>query len=500
MIPFYVLSVLLIALPSTTTDAVPIVIANTPSSQTSTPTTVIANTPSSQTSTPTTVIAHTPSSQTSTPTVTLSPSPPPNLLPSPSPPKLSPSPPPMLSPSLPPPSLTNRSGSSKPSSMIIIVGTLGSVAFCSLVVGCFFRKRLRTVKERYHSKRQKKKVGNDMKKTVESLQFRLGTIETATNKFSDDNKLGEGGFGAVFKGTLGNGHEIAVKRLSKSSTQGVQEFQNEVVLVAKLQHRNLVRLLGFCLEGEETLLVYEYVPNKSLDKFLFEPKKREQLDWSRRCMIIGGIARGILYLHEDSRLRVIHRDLKASNILLDGEMNPKISDFGMAKMFGVDGQTQGNTERVVGTYGYMAPEYAIEGIYSVKSDVFSFGILLLEITTGRKNFLGFDCRFPTLLAHAWQSWNEGKGLDLIDPILSKDSCRPDQVLRYIHIGLLCVQEDANNRPTMSSVVLMLKTETISLPEPERPAFFTGRSANMQDQIAANSCTINGLTISDDLPR
>ncbi|XP_050145305.1 cysteine-rich receptor-like protein kinase 44 [Malus sylvestris] len=512
MIPFYVLSVLLIALPSTTTDAVPIVIANTPSSQTSnrTPTTVIANTPSSQTSTPTTVIANipssqtstrtpttvianTPSSQTSTPTVTLSPSPPPNLLPSPSPP-------PMLSPSLPPPSLTNRSGSSKPSSMIIIVGTLGSVAFCSLVVGCFFRKRLRTVKERYHSKRQKKKVGNDMKKTVESLQFRLGTIETATNKFSDDNKLGEGGFGAVFKGTLGNGHEIAVKRLSKSSTQGVQEFQNEVVLVAKLQHRNLVRLLGFCLEGEETLLVYEYVPNKSLDKFLFEPKKREQLDWSRRCMIIGGIARGILYLHEDSRLRVIHRDLKASKILLDGEMNPKISDFGMAKMFGVDGQTQGNTERVVGTYGYMAPEYAIEGIYSVKSDVFSFGILLLEITTGRKNFLGFDCRFPTLLAHAWQSWNEGKGLDLIDPILSKDSCRPDQVLRYIHIGLLCVQEDANSRPTMSSVVLMLKTETISLPKPERPAFFTGRSANMQDQIAANSCTINGLTISDDLPR
>ncbi|KAM1264140.1 hypothetical protein ACFX15_033539 [Malus domestica] len=170
-----------------------------------------------------------------------------------------------------PTSPTNKSGRSKPSSMIIIVSTLGSFAFCVLVVfgtGCFFRKRLRTVKDRYHSKRRMKKVGNDMK-TVESLQFRLGTIETATNKFSDDNKLGEGGFGAVFKGTLGDGHEIAVKRLSKSSTQGVQEFQNEVVLVAKLQHRNLVRLLGFCLEGEETLLVYEYVPNKSLDHFLF---------------------------------------------------------------------------------------------------------------------------------------------------------------------------------------------------------------------------------------
>ncbi|CAN6543697.1 unnamed protein product [Malus baccata var. baccata] len=541
MIPFYFLSLLLIALPSTTADASyssyismrplgassnatcgrykrkcissspgnqpPRESLSPPPPQSQSPKSLSPPPPQSQSpeslSPPPQQSQSQPPSQSqsppplSLPPMPQSPRPPLSLPPKPSPP-LSPSPPPSL-----PILLTNRSGSSKPSSMIIIVGTLGSVAFCSLVVvvaGCFFRKRLRTVKERYHSKRQKKKVGNDMKKTVESLQFRLGPIETATNKFSDDNKLGEGGFGAVFKGTLGNGHEIAVKRLSKSSTQGVQEFQNEVVLVAKLQHRNLVRLLGFCLEGEETLLVYEYVPNKSLDKFLFEPKKREQLDWSRRCMIIGGIARGILYLHEDSRLRVIHRDLKASNILLDGEMNPKISDFGMAKMFGIDGQTQGNTERVVGTYGYMAPEYAIEGIYSVKSDVFSFGVLLLEITTGRKNFLGFNCRFPTLLAHAWQSWNEGKGLDLIDPILLKDSCRPDQVLRYIHIGLLCVQEDANSRPTMSSVVLMLKTETISLPKPERPAFFTGRSANMQDQIAANSCTINGLTISDDLPR
>ncbi|XP_020426277.1 putative receptor-like protein kinase At4g00960 [Prunus persica] len=403
-------------------------------------------------------------------------------------------------------STTKQSLAPEPSlpkvTFIIIASTLGPVAFCVFVVivaGCFFPKRLRRVREKYQAKKQQKKVGNDMK-TVESLQFDLGTIETATNKFSDNNKLGEGGFGAVFKGTLGNGQEIAVKRLSKSSTQGVQEFQNEVVLVAKLQHRNLVRLLGFCLEGEETLLVYEYVSNKSLDHFLFEPTKREQLNWLRRCIIIGGIARGILYLHEDSRLRVIHRDLKASNILLDGDMNPKISDFGMAKMFGLDGQTQGNTKRIVGTLGYMAPEYAMEGLYSIKSDVFSFGILLLEIITGKRNFLGFDECVPTLLAYAWQLWNEGKVLELMDPLLLKDSCSPNEFLRYIHIGLLCVQEDANNRPTMSSVVLMLKTETISLSKPERPAFFTGRSENHHHQIGAYTCSVNGLTVSDDMPR
>ncbi|KAM1245722.1 hypothetical protein ACFX15_036248 [Malus domestica] len=338
-------------------------------------------------------------------------------------------------------------------------------------------------------------------RTAESLQFDLGTLETATNKFSEDNKLGEGGFGAVFKGMLINGQEIAVKRLSKSSGQGVQEFKNEVVLVAKLQHRNLVRLLGFCLEGEETLLVYEYVPNKSLDYFLFEHEKREQLDWLSRTMIIGGIARGILYLHEDSRLRVIHRDLKASNILLDNNMNPKISDFGMARMFGVDDQTEGNTKRIVGTYGYMAPEYAMEGLYSVKSDVFSFGVLLLEIITGRRNFLGFhrtNCG-PTLIGYAWQLWNETKGLELMD-LLLKDSCSPNEFLRYIHIGLLCVQEDANNRPTMSSVVHMLKTETISLSRPEKPAFFTGRYVDHHDQVRAQDFSANGLTISIDVPR
>ncbi|KAM5577688.1 hypothetical protein ABKV19_008168 [Rosa sericea] len=214
--------------------------------------------------------------------------------------------------------------------------------------------------------------------------FDLRTISAATENFSDSNRLGEGGFGPVYKGVLSSGTEIAVKRLSKNSGQGNEEFKNEVVLIAKLQHRNLVRILGYCVQDEEKMLIYEYLPNKSLDSFIFNEMKRTSLDWTRRLEIIFGIARGILYLHQDSRLRIIHRDLKASNILLDYDMNPKIADFGVARIFGAN-QIEANTNRVVGTYGYMSPEYAMQGLFSVKSDVYSFGVLLLEIVTGRKN-------------------------------------------------------------------------------------------------------------------
>ncbi|CAL9015213.1 unnamed protein product [Prunus brigantina] len=326
----------------------------------------------------------------------------------------------------------------------------------------------------------------------------LASIHAATDKFSDSNKLGEGGFGPVYKGILSDGKEVAIKRLSSCSEQGAEEFTNEVLLILKLQHKNLVRLLGFCVDGEEKLLVYEYMPNSSLDVFLFDSKKRAQLDWSRRINIISGIARGILYLHEDSRLRIIHRDLKASNVLLDNDMNPKISDFGMARIFsGSEGQA--NTAIIVGTYGYMAPEYAMEGIYSVKSDVYGFGVLLLEIITGRRN-AGFHQikRVPSLVAYAWQVWNEGKGLELLDPLLL-DSCDPDEFLRYLHIGLLCIQEDAQDRPTMSSVVVMLKSETVTLNQPEKPALSMGRFTD-HNVAATDNNSINGLTVSDVMPR
>ncbi|XP_040362400.1 G-type lectin S-receptor-like serine/threonine-protein kinase RKS1 isoform X3 [Rosa chinensis] len=189
---------------------------------------------------------------------------------------------------------------------------------------------------------------DDSRINSELLLFHLNTVATATNNFSIENKLGEGGFGSVYKGILYDGKEIAVKRLSKFSGQGVEEFKNEVLLIAKLQHRNLVKILGCCFEEEEKILIYEYLPNKSLDSFIFNEPRRALLSWKRRFEIILGIARGLLYLHEDSRLRIIHRDLKASNVLLDNSLNPKIADFGMARIFRGE-QTEANTNRVVGT-------------------------------------------------------------------------------------------------------------------------------------------------------
>ncbi|XP_054822087.1 cysteine-rich receptor-like protein kinase 10 isoform X2 [Prosopis cineraria] len=277
-------------------------------------------------------------------------------------------------------------GNSNTSRTVTIVVVPLGVFIALLILICIYfavRESKRTVEI------DQPEANDDEIKPIESMQFNFNTIRLATDNFSVVNKLGQGGFGSVYKGRLPNGQDIAVKRLSMNSMQGDAEFKNEVLLVAKLQHRNLVRLLGFSLETNERLLVYEFLPNKSLDYLLFDSSERAQLNWVIRYKIIGGIAHGLLYLHEDSRLRVIHRDLKLSNILLDEELNPKISDFGMAKLFVID-QTQSNTSRIVGTYGYMAPEYTMHGQYSVKSDVFSFGILVLELISSRKNSSIFD--------------------------------------------------------------------------------------------------------------
>ncbi|KAH9754434.1 cysteine-rich receptor-like protein kinase 10 [Citrus sinensis] len=388
-----------------------------------------------------------------------------------------------------PPNKTNDSGKKKTResrTWIAIGATVSSIivlVLFSFLLRCIKRRKERVKEEKANSQETgllhlaDGRLGNDYtydalrgQKQEESQEFPLFPLHLAveaTQHFSDENKLGEGGFGAVYKGKLADGKEIAVKRLSRTSGQGLQEFKNEVTLIAKLQHKNLVRLFGCCLEENESLLIYEYMPNKSLDVFLFDSTRSVQLDWKRRISIINGIAR----------------------------------DFGMARIFGGN-QSEANTNRIVGTYGYMAPEYAMEGLFSVKSDVFSFGVLLLEIISGKKN-TGFYLSElgQSLLSYTWKLWCEGEALELMEPVL-KQSCVAAELLKFIHIGLLCVQADSADRPTMSSVVVMLASDTVTLPQPTEPAFSVGRNVARPGQFSSGAevCSVNEVTLSNVTPR
>lgn len=302
----------------------------------------------------------------------------------------------------------------------------------------------------------------------EQKQFSFETLVAATQDFHPKCKLGQGGFGPVFKGKLEDGREIAVKKLSQTSHQGKKEFTNEAKLLARVQHRNVVNLFGYCAHGEEKLLVYEYVLNESLDKILFNAEKRRHFDWKKRYDVILGVARGLLYLHEDSHSCIIHRDIKASNILLDDKWVPKIADFGMARLYPED-QTHVNT-RVAGTNGYMAPEYVMHGHLSAFADVYSYGVLVLELISGKKNStFRIEPDIPNLLEWAWKLYTKDRSLELMDPELAS-TMATDQVALCIHIGLLCTQADHKLRPTMQRVVLMLSKRPNNLEAPKRPGY------------------------------
>ncbi|XP_058721813.1 G-type lectin S-receptor-like serine/threonine-protein kinase At4g27290 [Vicia villosa] len=354
-----------------------------------------------------------------------------------------------------------------------------------VLVTSAYKKKLGCIKVLFHKKE---------KEDVDSATiFDFSTITDATNHFSNRIKLGEGGFGPVYKGIMVDGQEIAVKRLSKTSGQGTEEFKNEVLLMATLQHRNLVKLLGCSIQQDEKLLIYEFMPNRSLDCFIFDATRSKLLDWRKCLEIIDGIARGLLYLHQDSTLRIIHRDLKTSNILLDIDMIPKISDFGLARSFMGD-QAEANTNRVMGTYGYMPPEYAVRGSFSIKSDVFSFGVVVLEIISGKKNS-GFDDprHHLNLLGHAWRLWIEERPHEFVADILyDADIC--SEIIRFIHVGLLCVQQLPENRPNMSSVVFMLKGEKL-LPKPSEPGFYAGKDNTNNTGSSSKGCSINEASMS-----
>ncbi|XP_037433218.1 putative receptor-like protein kinase At4g00960 [Triticum dicoccoides] len=338
---------------------------------------------------------------------------------------------------------------------------------------------------------------------VSPEQFTLPLLRAATGNFAPENKLGEGGFGQVFKGKMPNGQAIAVKRLSQGSSQGFHELKNELVLAAKLRHRNLVQILGVCLEEKEKLIVYEYLPNRSLDTLLFDNGRwrRHGLDWRKRHTIICGIARGLLYLHEESRLRVIHRDLKPSNVLLDEHMSPKISDFGLARAFRGD-QSRDVTKRAAGTLGYMSPEYAYCGHVSVKSDMYSFGVIVLEVVTGRRNSSPGQDHANSLLSEVWEKWRAGTAAEMADASLGDQYPRA-QVLSCMHIGLLCVQKKPELRPDASEVVLMLSSQSTSRRTPSRPAFYAGSTGGVVTASRvrpSENVSKNGVTMSDLEPR
>ncbi|XP_062095701.1 probable LRR receptor-like serine/threonine-protein kinase At1g53430 [Humulus lupulus] len=321
--------------------------------------------------------------------------------------------------------------------------------------------------------------------------FTFKQIKAATNNFDAANKIGEGGFGSVYKGVLLDGTIIAVKQLSSKSKQGNREFINEIGMISALQHPNLVKLHGCCIEGKQLLLVYEYMENNSLANILFSPEEGQvKVDLNTRQRICIGIARGLAFLHEESAIKIVHRDIKATNILLDKDLSPKISDFGLAKLNDEEENTHIST-RVAGTIGYMAPEYALWGYLTDKADVYSFGVMAMEIVAGKNNMrYRPNENFVCLLDWAIFLQQKGDIMELVDLKLGS-KFKKEEAKRMIKVALLCTNPSPSLRPTMSTVVTMLEGRT-TIPELvmdssilDDPFRFTGLRDKL-DQISQQS--------------
>ncbi|XP_073289261.1 cold-responsive protein kinase 1 isoform X3 [Primulina huaijiensis] len=286
--------------------------------------------------------------------------------------------------------------------------------------------------------------------------FSYNSLRSATRNFHPSNKIGRGGFGEVYKGVLRDGTEAAIKTLSANSKQGSSEFLTEIQMISKVKHPNLVQLIGCCIEGPYRILVYEYLENNSLATALLGSKgKLVELGWSKRAEICMGTASALAFLHEDAVPRIVHRDIKASNILLDENFLPKIGDFGLAKLF-PDNVTHVST-RVAGTMGYLAPEYALLQQLTKKADVYSFGVLILEIISGRSSSrAAFGQELLLLLEWTWKLLNEGRLEEIVDPDLV--DYPKNEVLRFTKVALFCTQAASHQRPDMKQVVQMLSTE------------------------------------------
>ncbi|KAK7305607.1 hypothetical protein VNO77_43513 [Canavalia gladiata] len=381
-----------------------------------------------------------------------------------------------------------QGGSSKKGA--IIGGVAGGVGLLVILLALFAWLRL--------YKKPKRAPRGDILGATElkgPVTYRYKDLKSATKNFSDENKLGEGGFGDVYKGTLKNGKVVAVKKLILGQSGKMDEhFESEVKLISNVHHRNLVRLLGCCSKGQERILVYEYMANSSLDRFLFG-EQRGSLNWKQRYDIILGTARGLTYLHEDFHVCIIHRDIKTSNILLDDDLQPRIADFGLARLLPED-QSHLST-RFAGTLGYTAPEYAIHGQLSEKADTYSFGVVVLEIISGQKSSeLRADAEGEFLLQRAWKLYEEDMHLELVDKTLEPDDYDAEEVKKIIEIALLCTQASAAARPTMSEIVVLLKSKNLmGNMRPAMPVFVESNFRSRPDTSTSTASSTSNATAS-----